>query len=181
MPLEPPDVWKSTFAQLPLVKDANWAGNVAKWLNERLTGKLQLAPILGPVTFTFQVGIFESQLKPLPPVDKALDGASHFATALEAALQASQMMVTPGCCLVAPVPPTLWSVVTTVIDASSVQTVKQTLQQSLTGAAEVDDGMKSSVAMAFRNAIMMLTCTSTGINCVTPTPGPLLSPFTPVT
>jgi hypothetical protein len=180
MPLEPVQIWKQTFAKLPKTDKSDWASNVARWLGERTTGKLQLAPtVVGPVMFSFQVGVCESQLKSCNEVDKSQLGAVQYARALESAIMASTMTVTPGCYLGAPAPPTTWSAVTSFIDPPSVQLAKVQLIQGLTSASGVDEGMRSSVAAAFYSAIKKLTCTATGISSSVP-PVPLLSPFTPV-
>ncbi len=176
--LEPLNVWKETFARVSPSANESWARALSSWADERSTGKLQLATVMGSVQFTFQKGIFLSELQRLAPVSNAQQGALGFANAWEKALMSSQLLVLPGSFLGAPTPATTWSVVTSLIDASSVAAGKAHLVSRLTAAPPVAETPNAIFADAFHGAFFLLTATVTGMNCL-PIPTPLLSPVTP--
>jgi len=178
MPLEPLDTWQQTLKQLEQVGHQDWAQDFSQWLSERSTSKLQLMPVMGPVSFTFQKSVFEARLREFRPVGKPREAALAWAGAWEAAVNASAMVVGTGAFLGAPVPVTMWAVATAVIDASSVQAGKKVLIQKLSDAKFVAKAEESEIAEAFRMAFLTLTATVTGV-CMTYPPAPLVGPLLP--
>ncbi len=178
MPLEPLDNWNQTLKQIEATDQADWGGKIAQWLFERSTGKLQLMPVVGPVSFTFQKAIFEARLRELRPAQKAMEAAIKWSDAWEAAINASTMVVAPGAFLGAPTPATMWSVATAVIDAGSVQAGKKLLVQKLSQAKLVNKTEENQFAEAFRMAFLAVTATVTGVSMTFP-PLPLVGPFLP--
>ena len=176
--LEPLPLWKSTLKSVAFVDNGSWASNLASWLDQRTSRKLAVRPIIGNVIFTFQRGLFETQLKSCAPIDIAMSASLKIASAWESAIMASPIIILPGSSLGAPTPATTWSVVAAIIDPPSVMAGKALLIAKLASAAAVDDGGDSHMAEAFRSASQMLTVTATGINSL-PIPTPLLAPFTP--
>jgi hypothetical protein len=178
MALEPVKTWQSTLKDVPTVDDASWTRNFAKWVTERSAGKLQLKPVLGPVSFTFHTATFQSKLETCSPTDRADQAANQIADAWEAAVNASKMSVMTGSFLLVPTPVTTWAAATTVIDGGSIRSAKARLIQDLTQVPPVKDAEESQLCEAMRNAFLALTCTVTGIYLSIP-PGPLVGPCLP--
>lgn len=178
MALEPLSVWKSTLAQIAKVDKSDWVGNLARWMGERSTMKLELMPIQGQVLFNFNQGLFEAQLRSAAPTDLAVRGANQFAGAWANAVMASQMVVMPSSYLAAPTPATTWSVAATLLDPPTITAARVFLLAKLASAAPVDEGFLSHMAEAFRSAFLMVTATVTGMNSL-PIPTPLVAPLTP--
>ncbi len=178
MPLEPLQTWQQTLKQLQMVEHQDWAKDFSQWVFERSTGKLHLMPVMGPVSFTFQKGIFEAKLREFKPVNSAIAAAMKWAEAWEAAVTASTMVVAPGAFLGAPIPVTMWAVATAVIDAGSIQAGKKIIVQKLTEAKLVAKAEESEICEAFRSAFLALTVTVTGVYMMYP-PGPLIGPCLP--
>lgn len=177
--LEPLDTWKRTLEQLALTDKTDWVSRFAAWVGMRSTMKLELQGIMGPVLFTFQNGLFESRLRALMSTDKKPIGAEQFASAWQAAVQASQMVVMPGASLGAPTPATLWSAVTSLLDPPSILLAKARLHAELSRIDGVLKTNESRLPEAFRNAFLTLTASATGINSTYPFPAPLVAPFVP--
>jgi hypothetical protein len=176
--LEPLPTWKQTFATLPFVSTPVWAQNIANWAGQRSTMKLQWAGLGGPIFFTFNQGVFQSQLMSLRPTSERNQAAMAVASAWETAMNASILMVTPGIFVGGPTPPTLFSAVAGMIDVPSIMRGKMALYQTLVSAPPVDSAFTSVFPHAVYQAFMSLTVSLMGMNSV-PIPGPLAAPMVP--
>jgi len=185
MPIDPEQLWKQRFNDLPKDGGAggSWATQVAKATDEGVTNKLQLSGITGQVTFTFQKAIFENLIKLAVPAPSAFPGAQAIATAWKTATLASVIVVAPGAFIGSPAPPTTFSVViSSVIDPPSVAAGYSTLFTLLTTVQGVSNGLDNIIGPALRKAFSLLTVTVTGIDSTPPPNGPLplVAPLTPV-
>jgi hypothetical protein len=173
--------WTDKFNNLPKVGDTSWATNMANAVDELTTGLLEISNIKTiPAVFTFGKAAFEAALLPLAPVPLALTGATNFATAWETGINASTMTVSPGASVDLPATPanTYSSVASTLIDVASVTSAKTNLIIAIAGIVPADNA--DAFATAFRNAFLELTCTTSGMNSVTPTPTALVNTSAPV-
>jgi len=173
--LGPVSDWESALNSLPKVKDTSWAANLADAVDGLTTGMMELINIKTiPASFTFGKSAFQAALLPLKPVSSATKGANNFADAWEQGVLASMMSVSPGATVGLPATPgnTYSAPPATLVDPPSVATAKAGLVTAITGIPPSEDA--NAFAGAFRDAFLALTFTSTGLNSVSPTPGPLI-------
>ena len=175
--VEPLPLWRNTLKSLQATDQLLWTSRLAQWAAARTTMKLSLSNIVGPVTYTFNMGQFDALLKTCLTTDQKVAAAAQISNAWAAAAMSSPMLVLPGSSLGVPSPATTWSAVAAVIDPPSVMMAKMQLMQGLLAAEAVEDGYLSKMAEAFRQAFLSLSFTVTGMNSL-PIPTPLLSPFT---
>lgn len=170
MAIAPLTTWRSSFAALPLVTDTSWQANIANWVNDNISGanKLALNGMGGTgLTFTFNKATFQSGLA-------SANNIAGFATAFQSALTASLAVVGAGSFIGVSTPATLFSVVTTtVIDPPSIILAYNKILE-LNTAQAVTNSYDSDFPLRFREAILLLTITTSGMNSVTPTPSPLV-------
>lgn len=181
--LDPVSTWSSTFNDLPKVANTSWALNLANAVSSLTTGKLEILTIKTiPSNFVFGIAAFKSALELLTFVDSAVEGANNFANAWEQGLLGSVMTVLPGASVGLPATPanTYAPTPATLIDAASIAAAKAGLIATITGIAPAENA--DAFADAFRTAFLTLTCSTTGMNMVTPPSGPqpLLNLFAPV-
>jgi len=168
--------WKSTYKNLAKVADNSWALNFALWVNERVTGKALLTGITATVpasVFTFNYGVFKTQLETLTHTLDINAGITRFADAWAAAMNASLILgIVPGAFVGTSTPPTLWSVVSTAtIDGASVLAGRAKIMELVNAPlAETEDD--SVFPEYFRDAFLLLTGTVSGLNSVPPLAGP---------
>lgn len=175
--LDPVATWESTFNALPKVNDTSWAENFAEAVSSLTTGKLEISGIKTiPASFTFNKPIFKAQLLPLLPVDSPVLGANHFADAWATAMLSSTMSVSSGASVGLPATPgNTFASASCTIDPPT--TAKAGLVAAITSI--VPTTTANAFAKAFRDAFLALTCSTTGMNTVTPTPSPLADPLDP--
>jgi len=178
MPLEPKEIWQKTMKDLEAVDNVQWVQNLSNWLFERVNAKMQISGIVGPVSYTFNKSVFMAQMMTATPVNTMALAAMKLGTAWEAAVLASNMSVMPGSALGAPTPPTMWSAPLCVIDPGPVSAAKAKLIKELSDVKLVDDALDSKLPALLREAFLMLTFTTSGINCL-PIPTPLVAPCLP--
>jgi hypothetical protein len=173
--IDPLATWQTTFANLPKVADTSWAQNFADWADARVTSKMKLNGIGGPnMTFTFNKSLFAAQLIALLPTDDALAGITGFALAWEAAIIASVAATAAGSYIGAPTPSTTWSVVnSTVIDPPSIALGKAKIIE-LKDAPATDNALDSEFPIKFREAFLLLTVTTDGLDSDGDGPYPLI-------
>lgn len=181
--LDPSSSWSDQFNNLPKVADSSWALNLANVVSTLTTGKLEIPSIqTAPASFLFGIAAFKSALELLTPVGSAAEGAMNFANAWEQGLLASTMTVLPGATVGLPPTPanTFAPTPATMIDPPSIAAAKAGLVAAISGIAPGPDA--NAFADSFRTAFLTLTCSTTGMNMVTPPSGPqpLLNPFAPV-
>ena len=174
MAIDPLSVWKSTLAELPAVADNSWSETFAGWYHSRIlsieTNPSQLIP--SGFVFNFQESVFAAQLSSLTPVDNSLAGITGFANAWEAALLASTAVLAPGSAIPPPTPKTIFSLInSTVIDPSSIAAGKAKILELVTAPA-VSDTQNSEFPEKFRDATLLLTITTQGLDSQTPPDGP---------
>jgi hypothetical protein len=171
MAIAPLATWRSTFANLPLVTDTSWQANIANWVNDNISGanKLALNGMVGTgLTFTFNKASFQSGLA-------SANNIAGFANALSTALTASLAVVAVGSSIANPPTPasTFSAVITTVVDPASITAANAKILE-LNSAQAVESAYDSDFPLRFREAILLLTVTTSGTNSVTPTPAALV-------
>ena len=174
--------WKDTLAALPKVADTSWAATFAEWYADRVIN-IETSPALDTTTgftFPFAEAVFAAALIALTPTTDALAGITGFANAWESAILLTIPTVAPGAFIPPSTPATLFSVVTgTIIDPASTALGKAKIIE-LASASPVPDPQDSEFPVKFRDATLLLTITVTGLNSVSPTPGPLVAAAVPL-
>jgi hypothetical protein len=165
--------WQSELALLPKVADTSWANNFASWYADRIIGITTDPTKLVPTgfVFTFAQSLFASSLLSLTPTADTTAGITGFANAWETALNATVAVVGPGSFIPPSTPNTLFSVVTTTtIDPASIALGKAKLLELIT-APPVADPLSSLFPEKFRDATLLLTITSIGLDSEPIPPG----------
>lgn len=176
--LEPLQTWKQTLKQVSFTDQSIWTSQVARWAATRTTMKMTLSGIVGPVTFTFNLALFDMLLRTCVTTEKPWLAAVQIAAAWETSIIASPMLVLPGASLGAPTPATTWATAGALIDPISIAKSKVRLVKKIATAEAVADGFFSMMAEAFHEGFLGLTYTVAGVNCL-PIPSPLVAPFNP--
>lgn len=183
MALESASVWADTLNNLPKVTTPDWTENIAQAIFDLTSNKLQIQDIEPPSVFTFQKPIFQAVLATAVPAVDPVTGATTFSNAWRDACAASVMFVASGSSYVpGGVPPspanTFSAPPAVVVDPPSLLIGYNILFTAIaTGGGQPN---ADYFAEQFRDAFLALTYTVTGVNSVTPTPGPLVIPFAPV-
>jgi len=171
--LDPVDVWKDKFADLPKTGDASWAKNLADYVDSLVTGKLQITEISPPSTFTFQKAIFEALLTPIvfapTPVPQ-----TAISVAWASAMTASTMVVASGSSIGAPAPVTTFSAPpVTLLLPPTIVAAQAALLAQLIAAAFVSEAKEAVLPKALYEAFKAVKASVIGLDS-TPTPaGPL--------
>lgn len=172
MAIDSLSTWKSTFDAL--AKQSDWTPDFSTWVDDRVTSKMDL-PGIGHAsppafTFTFAKSTFKAALDLLVPVADVTVGITSFSVAWETAVIASVAVVKALSFIGTLTPATQWSSVTsTVIDPASILLGKAKIIEL----ASEDPDAPSKFPDKFRDAFLLLTVTTTGLDS-TPTPtGPL--------
>lgn len=179
MTLEALSIWQSTFeTDLPPVSDASWPDSMTDWYAERIDTPLLTLPGLTlaapPLPVTFGKAAFKAIFSALVPGLTQASAMAIIANAWEAGLLASSVVVKPLDSIGVPSPATTWSSVTTsIFDLPSIALGKLKILE-LIGAPNEGDAKDSLTPVKFREATLLLTVTTTGLNSVTPTAGPLV-------
>jgi len=179
MTLEALSTWKSTFKTdiLP-VSDASWPDSMTDWYADRINTPLLNLPGLTlaspPLPVTFGKAAFKAIFQTLAQPNSQSVAMNIIANAWEAGLIASTVLVKALDSVGTPSPATTWSVVTTsVFDPASIALGKAKILE-LIGAPNEEDAEDSQTPIKFREATLLLTVTTTGLNSVTPTAGALV-------
>lgn len=163
--------FESTFNALEPTNDKDAGIDAfADWLDARVTGKMSLPGITGPgLTYTFDKTTFATQLKTLSKNNDKNASVDSLASFWKASLGTA--LVAAGSSVGTPSPATTWSVVnTTVIDVASQAAGENKVKELKTA----DDTGDSPMPRIIREAFLLLTITTSGLNSVSPTPGPLV-------
>ena len=172
MALEPLTTWQSTFADLPLTNDkVEGAQNLADWLGDRLDNLLVCEPVIqGPnIIYTFDRATFATELANLPIVNNPETAAKNIANAWNSALSGTTAVMQLGSSIGPPSNPTLWSSITsTTIDAPSIALGKAKVEE-LKDANPVKKAKDSDFPIKLREAHLLHTITTVGLDS---TPGP---------
>ena len=176
--------WQTTLAALPQVGDSSWAGNFAAWVDDRVSSKMSLPGIGGPgLSFTFSVSTFETELLGLEETGDQAAAMEAFADAWGLAMSASTAAVAVNSYIEPIGPTTTWSQVdTTVIDPGSIADGKVKINELATS-EPVEDAADSDFAVIFREAFLLLTITTSGLDSTPPGSGgplPLVDTERPV-
>lgn len=163
------NAWRTAFADMPVVSDSSWKGNLANTLGDLVDGLLSSPGLFNPsaqpaAVFTFGRAAFQS----------ALSGntAAVISSAFNAGLTASTVVVATGSYVGSLTPATTFSVVATaILDPASVALAVAEIL-TIEGKTPVADPMQSAVPPVFRSAFLKLTMTTTGTNSVVPPAGP---------
>lgn len=176
--IDPLATWKSTFNALPKVGDSVWADNFAKWYKDRI---IAIEPDPSKLTavgfvFKFDAEVFAAALKALTPTSVAAEGVSKMAdawlSAISLVVYPATLSVSVGSFVSSASPPTLFSVIISVLlDPSSILSAKAKLLELITSPKTA--GNDSKFPELFREATLLLSITVTGLNSVPPPPGPM--------
>ena len=164
--------FKTTFADLPKVSDPSWAGNLANWVDERVTNKMDLPGLGGPPrVYTFNKLVFQASILTMLPTNDQAAAILQLANAWASAV--GQMVVAPLTYIEPQAPATTWAVVdSSVFDAVSIEAGRQKILE-LQNAEPVADVLESPFPIKFNEAFLLLTVTTSGQDS-TPSPaGPL--------
>ncbi len=181
MTLESLSVWQSTFkTDIPPTDGPEWPDSFTDWYAARfdspnlsLPGLTIAAP---PLPVVFGKAAFKSIFSTLTAGLSQSAAMNIVANAWEAGLLASTVQVKVGDSIGAPSPATTWSSVSSsIFDAPSIALGKAKILE-LIGSPNVADAKDAQMPVKFREATLLLTVTTTGLNSVTPTPGPLVDP-----
>ena len=179
MTLEALSDWKTTFASdMVPVSDASWPDTMTDWYVARIDTPLLSLPGLTlavpPLPVTFGAAAFKAIFSSLAQPITQVAAMNIIANAWEAGLLATTVLVKPLDSIGVPSPATTWSAVTTsVFDPASIALGKAKILE-LIGAPNADNAEDSLTPVKFREATLLLTVTTTGLNSVTPTAGPLI-------
>jgi len=187
MAIDPLATWRSTLAALPKVADTSWAANFAGWVADRvvnITTNPANLTLASPLVFVFNEATFATQLIALTPVSDALSGITGFANAWETAILTTvfpaTLNVAPGAFIPPSSPATIFSSVTSVVlTPASIAAAKAKIIE-LASAPPVSDVNDSEFPVKFRDAFLLLKINVTGLNSVSPTPGPLTASNVPL-
>lgn len=165
--------WIDTYvSDVPNIVDdsGDGPGNVADWIDPRVTNKLDTPGLEGPVsgtgfTFTFNKSVFQTQLELLIGGTKT-QGVNELAAAWESAMNASVGLVVVLTSIGTPSPTTTWSSITsTVIDPASISAGKSKILESIS--APLDKPKEESeFPVKMREAFLLLTVTTSGLDSV---------------
>ena len=162
--------WKTEFANLPLVIDDTWKQNLADYISDRITSKLNLLTYSPQVTFTFNKSAFVSALGSVTP---ALgNGVDQIAVGFVNGCIGG-LVVAPGTAFGAGIPATTFSTVaTSIFDAPSLALASAKIIE-LKSATPVADVSDSIFPGKLREACLLLTATVIGLDSTPPAAGPL--------
>lgn len=185
MPVDPLDTWKKTHKDLKKVAGPEWAMNFATWYDDRIKNISPdpAAITASSFTFVFNKAIFAAQLSVIPPTPSKMVGMTMFVGAWMSAMALTLFPVTlnvgSGAFIGSPAPPTLFSVINSVIiDPPSLIAAQAKLMELLMVENE-SDAMDSQMPVKFREATLLLSITVSGLNSIPPPAGPLplVAPF----
>lgn len=167
-------VWKSEWDNLPLDGTGATGGiNVSQYVGDRLTGKLSLAPPMsGGFSFTFNVSAMAAILSTAVPDVSALPGATKFADAWAAGMNGAIVLVSSGAFVGSSSPGTTFSAPPVSAPGPGIAIARAALINDL---ISLTPTTMSEVPEKIRNAVLASNYVHTGLNSVTPTPGPLIA------
>jgi hypothetical protein len=161
--------WKSELANLPKVGDDSWKSNLADYISDRITSKLNLLTYSPPVSFTFNKSAFIAQLSGVTPA--LANGVEKIADGVVAGITGG-LTVAPGTSFGGETPAETFSVVaSSIFDAASLILVDVKIME-LESATPVDDVNDSIFPEKIRSGVLLATATVTGTDSVTPPSGP---------
>ena len=165
------NTWQTEWANIPLVADESWKQTMGDYLEARTSG-MDLPGIGGPgFSWAFNTSLFVAGLASVSA--STGDGVEKIADAFESAILASTLSVAPGSWVGVSTPASTWSVVnTTIFDAPSISLGKNKILE-LTSAPLVTDALNSEFPIKLRDAWLLLTVTTSGLDSTPPPAGPL--------
>ncbi len=178
MTIEALNIWQSTFKDEVIPTDGpEWPSVFTNWYAARFdTPNLSLPGLTiasGNLPVTFGKAAFEAVFSTLAPGLTQAAAMAIIANAWEAGLIASTVSVLPGDSVGAPLPATIWSVVSaSIFDPASVVLGKAKILE-LIGAENVGDALDAAAPVKFREATLLLTATTTGLDSTPAPAGPL--------
>jgi len=171
--LEALTIWQQTFAtDMVPTNSPTWPTILADWMAERVDNKLDLPGLGGPGrVYTFNKSGFASALASMSPTNDAVAAITTLANAWASSL--GTMVVSPGTYIEPATPSTTWSVVhSSIIDAPSIALAKAKVQE-LQANNLVQSALDSDFPVKFREAFLLLTVTTDGLDSDSDGPYPL--------
>ncbi len=171
MALQASNLWQTAWKdECPPVPDASWKQNLANFIDARVTNKLSTsalfsAPGTGAMTFTFGKSAFLGALSDSKP--------ASLASAVEAGILASTVVVAPGAFIGSDAPATKFSVVTVAIVAPASAALAKAKVLSVMGLPPTQNADQSQFPVILREAFLLLKISTTGLDSTPPPAGPL--------
>lgn len=181
MPRDPLSVWQLEYENVPIDDGTSgpgaWADNLADYIDARISGtsKLEPAPpvFASGASFTWDKATFANLIRSLPPSPEPSSGINAIASAWEASILTSVLIVPSGSFITSPTPPTLWSAPPAASpEPGSISTAKATLISTLLSAPVANTRAQSIFPQAFHTSFGSISFILSGINSVPPPAGP---------
>ena len=189
MAIDDEDIWKDEYEKLP-PDPTGLLGpiNLAKFVNARVTGKLQIAKSAAAIkpasTFTWNQAAFAAALAGLPPSPDPITPRTRMVVAWQAATLGSILLISPGAKFDPPPSGTngIAAAVVAVIDPVSVAKAFKGFLEAMLKAKNAPTAADAVFPVACREAFTKLTYTISGADTSVPPTGPIpiLMPLTPV-
>ena len=169
MAIDSLSTFQTTFkADIIPTKDDSWMDNLTNWVSARVTG-LQASGIGGPnVLWVFNSAVFKAGLSAISV--EAANGVSGLASSFQSAINASTIVMQPGSFIGSATPANTWSVVSTTMFTPSSVLVGKAKIEELASAPLVNDAINSQFPVKIREAFLLLTIDTSGLDS-TPSPG----------
>jgi hypothetical protein len=165
------NTWKTTYLQLQNIGSSQWAQQFSNWVDERVSGKMELNGVYNAsgtaFIFVFNKNLFKSELLNLQIVNSRLQGVTNFANAWKTAVLGSSVQTLVNSYIGINTPATRWSVInSTTLNSAGVNAAYNII---LTLAnEEPTDTANSKVPQKLREAFLSLTVDTQGVDSRTP-------------
>lgn len=168
-------LWKSSFkAQVPPTRGSDGAKNISDWADSMVTNKLVCQIIQGPnIVYTFSKAIFKAQLEALTPTNNVEEGVTNFANSWASAITSTTAVMGVGSSIGAPSNATTWSSITTTTLDTPSKTAGVNKLKELKDSPSVSDAANSELPLKMRDAFLLHTITTVGLDSTPPAVGPL--------
>jgi len=170
MSIDSLSVWKSEFTLLPKVIDDSWKQNLADYISDRITSKMNLRTYSPQVGFTFDKASLISALASVTP--ELGNGVEQLATGFVDGVTGG-LTVAPGASFSPGTPTETFSAVTSSLFDTASLSVAENKILELESATPVIDVNDSVFPEKLRDACLLLTATVIGLDSTPPVAGPL--------
>jgi hypothetical protein len=166
--------WTSALDNLPKVTNSTWRANLANAVDDLVTGKLEIAAILGTTSaFTFGKSDFQTELASCVATSSTSEAAGHFADAWAAGMSAATWSVSVGAYVGTSSPATTYGSVNSagVPSPPTASTVVASITSARAGLVSAITSLEPSnssqpFAEALRNAFLAVTANVNGYNAI---------------
>lgn len=170
--------WQSSFDAIPVdPTGALWPTNITNWiLTNSLLLTLDPSVVMGvpPGAFTWSSAVFKSGISSMVPTPDPVTPPTTFATAWNASITPSVLVVPSGASVGAPTPATIFSAPPLVtVNAAALALAFSGLTADLQAALPAAKGAISDYPPGFFDAFSALKYDLIGLNSIPPPAGPL--------